>query len=126
MSAVWVFRYNIALALSKLPNLVEHKTNSINRTVVQEVSPIMPFNPEIIIALDHETDTDALLFVAKLSPQHCRLKVGKYLFVRYGSEFVKKLIDMGFDVFLFPGGFNCCCFDIECLIMLRNFFFRSS
>ena len=60
----------------------------------------MSFNPKIIIALDHETDTDALLFAAKLSPQHCRLKVGKYLFVRYGPEFVRKLIDMGFDVFL--------------------------
>ncbi|HAG61728.1 MAG: orotidine-5'-phosphate decarboxylase [Legionellales bacterium] len=54
----------------------------------------------IILALDHETDTQVLSFVKPLSPAQCRLKIGKYLFVRYGPDLVKQLIDRGFDVFL--------------------------
>ncbi len=54
----------------------------------------------LIIALDHETDTAALAFVKQLSPQQCRLKVGKHLFVRFGPDFVRRLVDWGFDVFL--------------------------
>ena len=54
----------------------------------------------IIIALDHDTDLQALAFAKQFSPWQCRLKVGKYLFVRYGPDLVKQLIDMGFDIFL--------------------------
>lgn len=36
----------------------------------------------------------------QLSPDTCRLKVGKEMFTYFGPEFVKELVDLGFDVFL--------------------------
>lgn len=54
----------------------------------------------IIVALDFSTAEDALAFVQQLSPELCRVKVGKELFTRAGPEFVKQLVALGFDVFL--------------------------
>ena len=54
----------------------------------------------IIIALDYAEPTQALDLVSGLSPQHCRLKVGKELFTRAGPAMVDKLVSEGFDVFL--------------------------
>ena len=55
---------------------------------------------KIIIALDFKDEVTTLALVAQLDPSLCKLKVGKELFVRCGPVLVKKLIDMGFDVFL--------------------------
>lgn len=52
------------------------------------------------MALDFADQSLALRFVAQLSPELCRLKVGKELFTIAGPEFVKQLIQLGFDVFL--------------------------
>lgn len=60
----------------------------------------MSLGPQIIVALDFPTADQALELVAKLDPQRCRLKVGKELFTRSGPEFVRKLVDEGYDVFL--------------------------
>ncbi len=54
----------------------------------------------VIIALDYSSEKDVLEFVGKIQPGSCRLKVGKELFVHAGPALVKKLITMGFDVFL--------------------------
>ena len=42
----------------------------------------------------------ALELAARLSPQLCRLKVGKELFTRSGPQLVEQLQGMGFEVFL--------------------------
>lgn len=55
---------------------------------------------KLIIALDFPSAEQALSFVAQLSPANCKLKVGFELFVAAGPDLVKKLVDMGFDVFL--------------------------
>jgi len=55
---------------------------------------------KVVIALDFESAEEALALVAKLSPTECRLKVGKELFTLCGPELVRKLVGMGFDVFL--------------------------
>ena len=55
---------------------------------------------KLIIALDFSSQDLALDFVAKLSPSDCKLKVGFELFVATGPDFVKLLVDKGFDVFL--------------------------
>lgn len=55
---------------------------------------------KLIIALDYPTAEQALSFVKGLSPGFCKLKVGFELFVAAGSDFVKSLVDQGFDVFL--------------------------
>ncbi len=55
---------------------------------------------KVLIALDYDNEQAALDFVKQLSPQTCRLKVGKEMFTYFGPQFVKQLVDLGFDVFL--------------------------
>ncbi len=55
---------------------------------------------KLIIALDYPTAEQALSFVKDLSPERCKLKVGFELFVAAGPDFVKTLVDQGYDVFL--------------------------
>ncbi|CAA6826347.1 MAG: Orotidine 5'-phosphate decarboxylase (EC [uncultured Thiotrichaceae bacterium] len=54
----------------------------------------------LIVALDFPDTERALSFVALLSPADCKLKVGFELFVAGGPDFVRSLVDLGFDVFL--------------------------
>jgi len=54
----------------------------------------------IIVALDYADAGSALEFVSHVSPEQCRLKVGKELFTSAGPEFVRRLAGQGFDVFL--------------------------
>ncbi len=55
---------------------------------------------KLIVALDFPTAEQALIFVKPLSPDRCKLKVGFELFVAAGPDFVKQLVDQGYDVFL--------------------------
>jgi len=55
---------------------------------------------KLIIALDYPSAEQALSFVKQLSPSNCKLKVGFELFVAAGPDFVKQLVDMGYDIFL--------------------------
>lgn len=55
--------------------------------------------PRVIIALDLSAEA-ALALASRLSPQACRLKVGKELFTAAGPALVEKLVQRGFDVFL--------------------------
>ena len=59
----------------------------------------MSHNP-VIVALDFPVAEAALSLAAQLSPQLCRLKVGKELFTRCGPGLVESLQTMGFEVFL--------------------------
>jgi orotidine-5'-phosphate decarboxylase len=54
----------------------------------------------VIVALDYPDAASALQLVAGLSPDLCRLKVGKELFTRAGPQLVEELAGRGFDVFL--------------------------
>tara|TARA_R110001599_G_scaffold352834_1_gene588743 strand:- start:15895 stop:16587 length:693 start_codon:yes stop_codon:yes gene_type:complete len=54
----------------------------------------------VIVALDFPSAQPALELVARLSPDLCRLKVGKELFTRSGPALVEKLQQQGFEVFL--------------------------
>ena len=60
----------------------------------------MNHDAKVLIALDYADESAALDFVKRVSPKDCRLKVGKEMFTYFGPQFVKKLIDLGFDVFL--------------------------
>jgi orotidine-5'-phosphate decarboxylase len=55
---------------------------------------------KVVVALDFDNRADALAFVDKIKPSDCRLKVGKEMFTYFGPEFVKTLVEKGFDVFL--------------------------
>jgi orotidine-5'-phosphate decarboxylase len=62
----------------------------------------MPSHAElpIIVALDFPDQVSALNLADRLSPELCRLKVGKELFTRAGPDLVEQLQQRGFDVFL--------------------------
>ncbi len=57
-------------------------------------------DPRIIVALDFSSAEQALIFVDKLDPMLCRVKVGKELFIAAGPQLIAKLMDKGFEVFL--------------------------
>lgn len=54
----------------------------------------------VVVALDFDDAHKALSFAEQISPEDCRLKVGKEMFTYFGPEFVKTLVNQGFDVFL--------------------------
>ncbi|MDP2560332.1 orotidine-5'-phosphate decarboxylase [Psychrobium sp. 1_MG-2023] len=55
---------------------------------------------KVVVALDFDNKEQALAFVDSISADSCRLKIGKEMFTYFGPEFVKALVDKGFDVFL--------------------------
>ncbi|MDG1752779.1 MAG: orotidine-5'-phosphate decarboxylase [Thalassotalea sp.] len=57
-------------------------------------------DPKVVVALDFDNQADAFAFVDKIQPSDCRLKVGKEMFTYFGPDFVKALVERGFDVFL--------------------------
>lgn len=56
--------------------------------------------PRIIVAMDYDNINDCLNMARKLSPEYCRLKVGKELFTACGPAVVEQLMGLGFEVFL--------------------------
>lgn len=54
----------------------------------------------IIVALDFDNTESALNLSKKLSPQLCRLKIGKELFTSAGPSIIEKLTRDGYEIFL--------------------------
>jgi len=54
----------------------------------------------IILALDFDSDEQALALLRQLSPEQCRVKVGKELFTRFGPQLVREIHALGFEIFL--------------------------
>ena len=54
----------------------------------------------VIVALDYPSSGEALSLARQLSPELCRVKVGKELFTRAGPALVEQLQSLGFEVFL--------------------------
>ena len=54
----------------------------------------------VIVALDFANEADTLAFVRRLSPDLCRLKIGKELFTATGRRLAEALINQGFQLFL--------------------------
>jgi orotidine-5'-phosphate decarboxylase len=57
-------------------------------------------DPKIIVALDYPDAEQALLLVNQLTPDLCRLKIGKELFTSAGPQLIETVQDKGFQVFL--------------------------
>ncbi|CAH0990751.1 Orotidine 5'-phosphate decarboxylase [Sinobacterium norvegicum] len=57
-------------------------------------------DPKILVALDYPAADLAIAMADQLSPDLCRLKVGKELFTAAGPQLVEALVARGFDVFL--------------------------
>jgi len=58
------------------------------------------FDSKIIVALDYPDAASAMPLIEQLTPELCKLKVGKELFTAAGPEFVRSLTKRGFKVFL--------------------------
>ncbi|MDO5686908.1 MAG: orotidine-5'-phosphate decarboxylase [Neisseria sp.] len=59
-----------------------------------------PSDPRVIVALDFPDAAATLSFARRLSPEMCRLKIGKELFTAAGPQLVEKLMAQGFQIFL--------------------------
>lgn len=57
-------------------------------------------NKPILVAIDKPDAESALQLINQLDPNLCRIKIGKELFTAAGTEFVKDLVDRGFEIFL--------------------------
>jgi orotidine-5'-phosphate decarboxylase len=57
-------------------------------------------DPKIIVALDFSDARQAIEFSRKVSPDQCRLKIGKELFTSAGPALVEELVAYGYDIFL--------------------------
>ncbi len=57
-------------------------------------------DPKIIVALDFPGAAPALALARRLSPELCRLKVGKELFTATGPSLLEQLLKSGFEIFL--------------------------
>lgn len=60
----------------------------------------MLHSSRIIVALDYANSDDALALARSLTPEQCKLKVGKELFAIGGPKLVAQLVELGFDVFV--------------------------
>jgi orotidine-5'-phosphate decarboxylase len=57
-------------------------------------------DPKIIVAMDFDNLESCVAMAKRLSPQQCRLKVGKELFTATGPQIIEKLMSLGFEIFL--------------------------
>ena len=60
----------------------------------------MTTNSPVIVALDYNNLQDVEAIADALSPEQCRMKVGKELFTHCGPDVLKLLHSKGFEVFL--------------------------
>jgi len=68
--------------------------------VNRQSTPAADDSKPIIVALDYPSAREALGLADQISPEKCRLKVGKELFTRAGPDVIRELVSRGFDVFL--------------------------
>lgn len=57
-------------------------------------------DPRIVVAMDFDNAEQCLQMAKRLSPEYCRLKVGKELFTACGPKIVEQLMGLGFEIFL--------------------------
>ena len=55
---------------------------------------------KVLVALDYENEKQAFNLIDQLSPEMCRLKVGKEMFTHFGPAFIDKIQKRNFQVFL--------------------------
>ncbi|MDH5484205.1 MAG: orotidine-5'-phosphate decarboxylase [Gammaproteobacteria bacterium] len=57
-------------------------------------------DPKVLVALDYADEKQAFNLIDRLQPELCRLKVGKEMFTHLGPQFIEKIHNKGFQVFL--------------------------
>lgn len=61
---------------------------------------MLALGPRIVVAMDFDNANDCIAMAKRLSPNTCRLKVGKELFTACGPQIVEQLMSLGFEIFL--------------------------
>jgi len=56
--------------------------------------------PRIVVAMDFDNADSCIAMAKRLSPEYCRLKVGKELFTACGPKIIEQLMSLGFSIFL--------------------------
>lgn len=64
------------------------------------MTPLDSTGPRIIVALDYPDAAPVWALLRHLSPELCRLKVGKELFTAAGPALIESLVSKGYQVFL--------------------------
>lgn len=67
---------------------------------MKHTEPLFLNDPQIIVALDYDNQQEVISLTKQLDPELCRLKIGKELFTACGPDIVKRVQDLGFEVFL--------------------------
>ena len=78
---------NLPTKVEKITVKSERKLRSVNET-------------KVIVALDYSDQISVDRFCDQVSPNDCKLKVGKELFALLGPKLVTELMARGFDIFL--------------------------
>jgi orotidine-5'-phosphate decarboxylase len=80
-------------------NTTDPKTK-VRETLSSQTLAPKNTDPKIIVALDYPDAEPALQLVNQLTPDLCRLKVGKELFTAAGPQLIESVQQKGFEVFL--------------------------
>jgi orotidine-5'-phosphate decarboxylase len=72
----------------------------LNKPNLSEELMVSIQGPRIVVAMDFDNADECFHMAKRLSPQYCRLKVGKELFTACGPRIVEQLMRLGFEVFL--------------------------
>lgn len=77
-----------------------HHQKSLVITLTASSSSRAVTNSPVVVALNYHNRNNALSFVNKINPRNCRLKVGKKMFTLFKPQFVRKLQQRSFNIFL--------------------------
>ena len=64
------------------------------------MNSVVSGGPKLVVALDFDNAANCMQLVNQLSPEFCRVKIGKELFTACGPKVVENIQSKGFDVFL--------------------------
>ncbi len=90
----------IAVCQWRARNLENRSGSAIDGEIELSRQALKEDNKRIIVAVDVASADEAYQLLDQLDAGLCRVKIGKQLFTSCGPEFVSKVVDRGFDVFL--------------------------
>jgi orotidine-5'-phosphate decarboxylase len=83
-----------------LIKLNHHKRFKELKLSLSDLNTLVLSDPKIIVALDYDNLEEAKKLIEQLDPKLCKLKVGKEMFTLFGPDWVRFLVQSGFQVFL--------------------------
>lgn len=72
----------------------------MSKAIEPNTAPSNVNSSRLVVALDFDSAEECMGMIDRLSPDNCRVKIGKELFTSCGPSIVSAVQDKGFDVFL--------------------------